>query len=107
MNKHPNAPAAAKPTKRRKKVDISLEEYDKIHELWEDGKTKKEISVIMCRSTGCITNSIVHLSREDVKLRIDKDSNAIEHYRMHETEDEDLSILSDKVLFQHSKEFIL
>lgn len=107
MNKHPNAPAAAKPTKRRKKVDISLEEYDKIHELWEDGKTKKEISIIMFRSTGCITNAIVHLNREEILKRMDKGSNDIKHYNHHEVDDEDLSLLSDKVLFQHSKEYIL
>ena len=109
MTKHPNAPAVDK-TKRAKQSPITLEEYDKIHELWESGMRKCEIAIELDRTSGAIVHAITRLTREVVerrennRLRVKKTRYKYDHVPI---EEKDLSSLPDDQLFEHSKEYLL
>ena len=109
MTKHPNAPAEDR-AKRQKQIPVTLEEYDKIHELWEKGMKKCDISILMDRTSGAIVHCLTRLTRETVErreARRAKRTASTYKYAYVELEEKDLSSLPDTELFEHSKDYIL
>lgn len=108
MKKHPNAPPE-KMERRKKNSPISLAEYDEIHRLWNSGTPQVDISRILKRSTGTVTNVIMHLTREVVEAREArrKREPCESKIKLREREVMDLSSLPDTALFEHTKEYIL